>query len=244
MRSFVRHITHRRLYATLRKAWYKIYAVRCRGDLLRLGQFHSTDKYAHGFLPIYASHFARLRRKRIRILEIGIGGYADPDVGGASLRMWKGYFPKAEIYGADIHPKFGVAERRIRTLMVDQASPDSLRMLGAELGPMDIIIDDGSHVNAQVIQTFKILLPILTHGGLYCVEDTQTSYWPEYGGGTEDSLEPCTTMDFFRQLCDVLNQEYWRTPYPPLLPFVGQLAGIHFYRNLVIAEKCQSRGGK
>jgi hypothetical protein len=48
----------------------------------------------------------------------------------------------------------------------------------------DIIIDDGSHVNEHVITTFEYLLPILNNEGLYVIEDTQTAYWPEYGGSS------------------------------------------------------------
>ena len=53
-----------------------------------------------------------------------------------------------------------------------------------EIGPLDIIIDDGSHLNEHVIRTFEILFPLLNEGGIYAVEDLQTSYWPDHGGSS------------------------------------------------------------
>jgi demethylmacrocin O-methyltransferase len=46
----------------------------------------------------------------------------------------------------------------------------------------DIIIDDGSHVNKDVIKTFNFLFPFLSENGLYFIEDIQTSYMPNWGG--------------------------------------------------------------
>ncbi len=36
----------------------------------------------------------------------------------------------------------------------------------------DIIIDDGSHMNRDVIKSFELLFPLLNDNGIYIVEDT------------------------------------------------------------------------
>ena len=41
-----------------------------------------------------------------------------------------------------------------------------------EYGTFDIILDDGSHVNRDVILSFELLFPLLNDNGLYIVEDT------------------------------------------------------------------------
>ncbi len=41
----------------------------------------------------------------------------------------------------------------------------------------DIIIDDGSHVPQHQIISLACLLPALNPGGLYIIEDLETSYW-------------------------------------------------------------------
>ena len=56
----------------------------------------NTDKSTrtHGFTNHYQVYFELLRDLPLKLLEIGVQS-------GASLRMWKQYFPKAEIYGLD-----------------------------------------------------------------------------------------------------------------------------------------------
>ena len=84
---------------TKRLAKSRIFA----GNLTELAKIHETDKWgSHWYAPHYERHFKDLRKKKLRILEIGVGGYADPSAGGASLRMWKYYFPKSSIYALDI----------------------------------------------------------------------------------------------------------------------------------------------
>lgn len=95
----------------------------------------------------------------------GIGGYDDPRAGGASLRMWRAYFPKSRIYGIDIHDKSGHDEKRIRTFRGDQTDRGFLEGVVREIGRPNIIIDDGSHLNAHVVATFEILFPLLADDG-------------------------------------------------------------------------------
>ena len=95
-------------------------------DLDTLAMLWGTDKAPgrHGYTCHYARH---LKRRSVRcMLEIGIGGYEDPKSGGNSLRMWRSYFPKATIYGLDIHKKL-LDEPRIVALQGDQSDPRSLQ---------------------------------------------------------------------------------------------------------------------
>jgi len=71
---------------------------------------------------------------------------------------------------------------------VRQGSQDDaafLTRMSAEHGPFDIVIDDGSHVPAQVIASFDVLFPLLADGGLYVIEDVQTTFWPDFGGAPD-----------------------------------------------------------
>ena len=73
-------------------------------DLTRLATKHGTDKWgSHWYARHYHRHLQHLRSQTFAMLEIGIGGYTHMDHGGASLRMWKEYFPHATIVGLDIH---------------------------------------------------------------------------------------------------------------------------------------------
>jgi hypothetical protein len=69
-------------------------------DLPRLAVHFGTDKWGdHRYAQHYHAHFAPLRRKPLRLLEIGVGGFQDPKQGGASPRMWRTYFPRAQTTG-------------------------------------------------------------------------------------------------------------------------------------------------
>ena len=72
-------------------------------NLGNLAQIYGSDKWgSHWYTQHYQRHFGHLRRSRITLLEIGVGGYGDPHAGGASLRMWRKFFRRGRIYGIDI----------------------------------------------------------------------------------------------------------------------------------------------
>lgn len=206
-------------------------------DLVRLAGQHGTDKWGrHWYAGHYQTHFAPRRLDSLTLLEIGVGGYEDPAKGGESLRMWKAYFPHARIFGLDVYDKSAVAEDRIQILRGSQDDPAFLEHVVATTGPLDIVIDDGSHRNAHVIASFEALFPHLREGGIYAVEDTQTSYWPSYGGSLEVEA-PHTSMGLFKRLADGVNHaERVQPGYTPSF-FDLNVASVHFYHNLVFVYR-------
>ena len=92
--------------------------------------FGSDKNNKHHYTQHYIQHFSHLRRKKIKLLEIGIGGYDNHLLGGASLRMWKKYFIKGFIFGIDIYDKSAIEEKRIKTFKCNQT--DKI-ILGIEL---------------------------------------------------------------------------------------------------------------
>jgi len=88
------------------------------------------------------------RPEPVRILEIGVWR-------GGSLGLWRRYFgPKAVIFGVDVDPAsatFGVTEGQIR--IGSQVDTSFLNGVIDEMGGVDVIIDDGSHLSAHVIAT-------------------------------------------------------------------------------------------
>jgi Methyltransferase domain len=206
-------------------------------DLVRLATEHGTDKWGrHWYASKYETHFAPRRLEPLTLLEIGVGGYEDPARGGESLRMWKDYFPSARIFGIDHHDKTAMEQDRIRIFQGSQDDRAFLERVVAAAGPLDIVIDDGSHHNAHVAATFEVLFPHLREGGIYVVEDTQTSYWPSYGGSL-DVDAPHTTMNFFKRIADGLNHaEFIRPGYQPGFLDLN-VASVHFYHGLVFVYR-------
>jgi|ERR1044071_3181138 demethylmacrocin O-methyltransferase len=215
-----------------------LYRIFIGSNLKALATIYGTDKWGtHWYAQHYETHFAPLRRKRLNILEIGIGGYDDPQAGGNSLRAWRTYFPKSRIYGIDIHDKSLHDERRIKTFRGSQVDEDFLAEVLKTIGRVDIVIDDGSHENEHVLCTFKYLFPRLSENGIYVIEDTQTSYWQSFGGSSDDLHRPDTTMGFLKALVDGLNYaQFEKEAYEPNY-YDKHLTAIHFYHNIVFLQK-------
>nr|ABL09966.1 O-methyltransferase [Streptomyces echinatus] len=211
-------------------------------SLNELAVHFRSDKWGgHWYTPHYDRYFAPLRDGVVNLVEIGIGGYDDPDQGGASLRMWKHYFPRGLVHGLDVYEKRGIAEPRLFPLRGDQSDPAYLAGLAAERGPFDIVVDDGSHLNEHVLTSFEALFPHLRPGGLYVVEDTQTAYWTGWGGNDRDLNDPTTSMGFVKALVDGLNHQE-RTPaqdgpVSPAARWERGIGAVHVHHNLVVVEK-------
>ena len=207
-------------------------------NLSKIARIHKTDKFGyHFYTPHYQNHFKRYKFKNNRILEIGVGGYEDRFIGGNSLRMWKSYFPFSKIYSLDIHDKSFLQEKRIKIYKGSQVDFDFLNDVIKETGDLDIIIDDGSHINEHVIETFKYLFPKLKKGGIYVVEDTQTSYWKDYGGDSINLDNKQTIYGFFKPLIDSLNNEEFILDNYKKTYYDRHIISMHFYHNMIFIYK-------
>lgn len=151
--------------------------------LTRLAILNGTDKFGyHDYTPHYFSLLKGLRDRPLNMLEIGVGGYGDPARGGESLATWRDFFPEAQITGLDIQEKTMDLGPRVRIVQGSQVDADCLSQIVAERGPFDVILDDGSHRNEHVVESFGLLFPTLKPGGIYLVEDVQTAFFPRFGG--------------------------------------------------------------
>lgn len=180
-------------------------------------------KHGH-FFQLYSEHFSNFQAQKVKILEIGV-------YNGGSLYMWKNFFDKAEvIVGIDIDPycrRWADPDENIFIELGDQSDPEFLKTVNQKYGPFDIIIDDGGHENYQTITTFQTLFPLLNNEGIYVIEDTYHSYWPNYNCDRDKSTElynpdgtlsrggkplniiktksELTAMDFLKSLTDKMN---------------------------------------
>ena len=79
------------------------------------------------------------------------------------------------------------------------------------------------------------MFPLLAKGGMYAIEDTQTSYWPRFGGSI-DLDDKTTTMALVKDLLDGLNHKEFGKLKPRSYSDEHVVA-VHCYHNLVIIEK-------
>lgn len=148
-------------------------------ELCELAVKYGTDKvsvFRHDYTPYYHSLLSGKRQSARRVLEIGIGypsimcppGYLP----GASLRMWRDYFPNAMIYALDIRPDILIREERIESFLCDQGDEGQLRAAAARLDEkLDLILDDGSHRTEDQLLSAEVLVPLLAPDGVYIIED-------------------------------------------------------------------------
>lgn len=145
---------------------------------------HTTDKteyYVYDYTTYYHSVFKDRREEIQKVLEIGIGTeeimkFIPNYKIGASLYMWRDYFPNAEIYGFDIDEKTMFTSERIHTLKGNQGlSGDLFNLIENFGGDYDLIVDDGSHLKSDQLLSAIVLLYYLKPNGYYVIENIDSS---------------------------------------------------------------------
>lgn len=147
--------------------------------LLEIANKWRTDKAENGYIDVYERYFEELRHEELNVLEIGVKrGHPGYPHGAASHRTWKEYFSNSQIFGIDIDPKNKEYEQeRLQIFIGSQHDPEIHKaVVDAAGGSLDIIIDDGSHVNSLTLASFEGLFPHLKSGGWYVIEDTGATY--------------------------------------------------------------------
>lgn len=129
---------------------------------------YGSDKAQHGYCPFYE---ATLPKNPKKLLEIGV-------LKGASIRMWKEYFPDCEIHGLDLFMENPIPDiEGVIWHKGNQCDWQLLERLRNE--DFDIIIDDGSHNSRDQLITFFSLF----NGNPYFIEDLQCNDEDFYGQG-------------------------------------------------------------
>lgn len=156
-----------------------------RPTLQELAYTHTCERaWTHSYLPDYEEVLGHLRDEPVVLLEIGIGYNLFPRgphdeylelPPGAGLRMWREYFSRGLILGADNQDCHLPNEDRIVILpRCNQADPvlaEYVRMHAPD--GLDIVIDDGSHREEDQHASYRLLRPLLKPGAFYFVEDIQ-----------------------------------------------------------------------
>lgn len=130
---------------------------------------YGSDKWSakHSYTKFYYDTFKDRRASVRKVVEIGVGE-------GASLRMWREFFPNAMIYGAEILPNRVWSDERIQIIEFDQTKQEDLEGLtGRTGGAIDLFVDDGTHVPDDQITTCLVLMPYLWRGVTYVIEDVR-----------------------------------------------------------------------
>lgn len=140
-----------------------------------------TDKNtAHSYFDTYEKLFSSIRIRARNILEVGI-------YWGGSIRLWRDYFPNAQIYGVDICNLDFIQKESIKndnhiTLFTNTNGYDdtfiSENFINKNI-KFDMILDDGPHDLQSMIDLIVKYVPLLSENGIMVIEDVQDFQWTE-----------------------------------------------------------------
>jgi hypothetical protein len=200
-----------------------------------------TDKVVHhGYHRFYPWFLKEFRGKPVRLLEIGIDRLG-------SVQLWRRYFPQGlELHGIDRDEK-AFEDKSVKLHKVDQGSAAELGEFVARVGTeFDIILDDGSHVPEHQLLSLKLLWKLVAPGGIYIVEDIETSYWGKsvlYGYEFDASKTSKNTIAQLRGAIDAVNAEFLlkrqrhKIAAHPLAAVLAEVEMVSFGQNCIILLK-------
>ena len=158
-------------------------------ELCKIAFKYGTDKcprIKHCYTPFYYDMLKNKRGSIKKVVEFGIGYYKNIqnadivyDKGldrhyhkGASLKMWRDFFPIAQVVGVDIRPETMFEDERIKTFVCDERKEQDMDQFLNQIGTdIDFVVDDASHRMDDQIFLAKTLLPKLNDAVIYVIED-------------------------------------------------------------------------
>lgn len=158
--------------------------VRCNTDKASVGRSRNGAGQAveerprgHDYLRKYESFMRRYcERPGFRMMELGAG----PEWNlGASVRLWEEYFWRDDfqLHVVDVKPSAAaLANQRVAVTVGDLGDPATLGRLATAV--YDVVLDDASHLWGHQLQALQWLFPAVRRGGLYIIEDIETSFGP------------------------------------------------------------------
>jgi hypothetical protein len=118
-----------------------------------------------------------------------------------------------------------------------QDDPQFLRKVVAEMGGVDVVLDDGSHIASHQRVSFDVLYPLLGEGGSYLIEDMHTAYWPAFEGGLK---RPGTAIEFLKSKLDDMHMHYVKSGLNNA-ESIPDIESIQFFDSIAVIKKRKQR---
>ncbi len=196
---------------------------------LRLFDLYQRSPYLSlkhdSYFQVYEQLLARYVGRKITFVEVGV-------LNGGSLFMWREYFgPEARIIGIDLNPAARQWQSAGFEIFIgSQSDPQFWRDFYAQVGNVDVLLDDGGHTNRQQIITVHESLPHVNDDGLIVVEDVHASYMREFGNPSRFSF-----VNFAKHLADGVNSRSGvlapaRSVYP------ARVYSVSFFESIVALQ--------
>jgi len=177
------------------------------------------------YFQVYEEMFSKYVGKKITFVEIGV-------LQGGSLFMWREYFGKdARIIGIDLHPNAKELEKHGFEIYIgSQSDKNFWRNFYSKVGKIDILLDDGGHVNDQQIITLSESINNVNDSGIIMTEDVHTSYFKKFGNPSKYSY-----INYSKYLVDVVNSRFPDTEIKKN-NFRDKIYSISFYESIVVIK--------
>jgi Methyltransferase domain len=196
-------------------------------DIFFANERRIIHKWLHYF-AIYDQFLEPYVGSKVKMLEIGVSK-------GGSLGLWRKFLgDEALIFGIDIDPDCAAYDGESASVRIgSQDDPQFLRSIVSEMGGIDVVLDDGSHVSSHQRTSFNVLFPFLSEGGLYIIEDLHTAYWPLYEGGLK---RRGTAVEFLKDKIDEIHMHY-RTTGLNTVTSMPNIESIQFFDSIAVVRK-------
>lgn len=148
-------------------------------SLTELAEKYGTDKQTsqHDYMKMYERELGTIEVSSL--LEVGIGS-------GKSLKMWREYYPLANIYGieyigcaenVEIHGCYTATD--IDDIKIFNGDSSKIETWANVPYDLDVIVEDGDHTPETMVKTFLLGFDHIRSGGLYFMEDTHVGFIQE-----------------------------------------------------------------
>jgi hypothetical protein len=223
--------------------------IRCNTDKASLGRskIHSGQLIAnrpkgHDYLRKYEFFLSRFVNKPgYRMMELGAG----PDWNiGASVHLWEEYFWRSDFRLHVVDLKSTVeklANERVSVTIGDLGDRNLLNLLASSA--YDVILDDASHLWIHQLLAFEILFPSVVPGGLYIIEDIETSFGTRRGAWSQGAeIDSYTVLSHLMALVAGKGQCHPLLPITapkehPVLAFWSDIESITLFNDAMLIAK-------
>ena len=153
------------------------------------------------------------------------------------MSLWNKYVPNATIHGMDIDEKPSINGSIM--YKVDQSNESELTLWANNKDSLfSVIIDDGSHVPEHQALTIETIWPTLRPGGIYIIEDIETSWWKKgrIYNYTFDARRN-NLMRYTRNLSQIINREF--SGKESKIHWMNEVDMFSICHNCLIFQKCE-----
>ncbi len=183
------------------------------------------------YFAVYAQLFAHLRGSDCTFIETGV-------LKGGSLFMWRRWLgDRARIIGIDLNPEAAKwRDHGFEIHIGDQGDRAFWRRTFEQIGPFDVLLDDGGHQSFQQIVTLTEAMRASQRPCIIAIEDTLTSFMRDFERHRQHAF-----LEFAKDATDTLTARHaciYPKDFPPIdnpdaIKRFAHVRSIEFFPSIV-----------